>query len=75
MPGHIHLVISESERSTPSTVMQVVKQRYARHLLHKKRRKPVDAGSDSVLGIFGYLLHVSRSPIMSGREGAGRLTS
>jgi REP element-mobilizing transposase RayT len=51
MPGHIHLVISESERSTPSTVMQVVKQRYARHLLHKKRRKPVDAGSDSVLGI------------------------
>ena len=36
MPDHIHLLISEPERSTPSTVMQVVKQRYARHLLHKK---------------------------------------
>jgi len=39
MPDHIHLLISEPERGTPSTVMQVVKQRYARHLLRKKRRK------------------------------------
>jgi putative transposase len=39
MPDHIHLLISESERGTPSTVMQVLKQRSARHLLRKKRRK------------------------------------
>ncbi len=30
MPEHIHLLISEPERGTPSTVMQVLKQRYAR---------------------------------------------
>jgi putative transposase len=29
MPEHIHLLISEPERGTPSTVMQVVKQRFA----------------------------------------------
>jgi len=40
MPDHIHLLISEPERGTPSTVMQVGKQRYARHLLQKKKRKP-----------------------------------
>jgi putative transposase len=39
MPDHIHLLISEPERGTPSTVMQVLKQRYARRLLRKKRRK------------------------------------
>src|SRR5436190_24367038 len=38
MPAHIHLLISEPERGTPSTVMQVVKQRFAREVLHKKRR-------------------------------------
>ena len=39
MPDHIHLLINEPERGTPSTVMQVLKQRYARRLLRKKRRK------------------------------------
>jgi len=39
MPDHIHLLINEPERGTPSTVMQVLKQRYARRLLQKKRRK------------------------------------
>jgi putative transposase len=29
MPDHIHLLISEPEKGTPSTVMQVVKQRFA----------------------------------------------
>lgn len=37
MPDHIHLLISEPERGTPSTVMQVLKQRYARRVLLKKR--------------------------------------
>jgi putative transposase len=41
MPDHIHLLISEPERGTPSTVMQVVKQRFARSVLgFKKRNSP-----------------------------------
>jgi len=30
MPEHFHLLISEPERGNPSTVMQVLKQRFAR---------------------------------------------
>ena len=37
MPEHIHLLISEPEQGTPSTVMQVVKQRFARRVLRRKR--------------------------------------
>jgi putative transposase len=37
MPDHIHLLISEPERGTPSTVMQVLKQRFARRVLRRKR--------------------------------------
>jgi putative transposase len=37
MPEHIHLLITEPELGTPSTVMQVLKQRTARALLPKKR--------------------------------------
>jgi putative transposase len=41
MPDHIHLLISEPERGTQSTVMQVLKQRYARRILaRKKTRNP-----------------------------------
>lgn len=39
MPEHIHLLISEPERGTPSTVMQVLKQRFARRLLTEWRRR------------------------------------
>jgi len=38
MPEHIHLLISEPEHGTPSTVMQVLKQRFARQILRRKRR-------------------------------------
>jgi putative transposase len=38
MPEHIHLLIAEPEVGTPSTVMQVLKQRAARALLPKRRR-------------------------------------
>jgi putative transposase len=38
MPEHIHLLISEPERGTPSTVMQVLKQRFARRVLARTRR-------------------------------------
>ena len=39
MPEHIHLLVTEPEVGTPSTVMQVLKQRTARALLTKKKRK------------------------------------
>jgi putative transposase len=38
MPEHIHLLITEPEVGTPSTVMQVLKQRTARASLAKKKR-------------------------------------
>ena len=38
MPEHIHLLITEPEVGTPSTVMQVLKQRTARALLPRKKR-------------------------------------
>ena len=38
MPEHIHLLITEPEVGTPSTVMQVLKQRTARALLPKKKQ-------------------------------------
>jgi REP-associated tyrosine transposase len=38
MPEHIHLMITEPEVGTPSTVMQVFKQRTAHALLPKKKR-------------------------------------
>jgi len=37
MPEHIHLLISEPARGTPSTVIQVLKQRVSRRLRRKKR--------------------------------------
>lgn len=39
MPEHIHLLLTEPEVGTPSTVMQVLKQRSARALLPKRKRK------------------------------------
>ncbi len=39
MPEHVHLLLSEPERGTPSTVMQVVKQRFARRVLREQRSK------------------------------------
>ncbi|MGA7218884.1 MAG: transposase [Candidatus Sulfotelmatobacter sp.] len=38
MPEHIHLLMTEPEVGTPSTVMQVLKQRTARALLPKRKR-------------------------------------
>jgi putative transposase len=39
MPEHIHLLITEPQGGSPSTVMQVVKQRTAHALLPKRKRK------------------------------------
>jgi len=38
MPEHFHLLITEPEVGTPSTVMQVLKQRTAHALLPKRKR-------------------------------------
>ena len=37
MPEHIHLLIGEPARGTPSTVMQVLKQRVSQQLRRKRR--------------------------------------
>jgi len=39
MPEHFHLLITEPERGNPSTVMQVLKQCFARHLLTQWRKR------------------------------------
>jgi REP element-mobilizing transposase RayT len=38
MPNHIHLLIGEPAKGTPSTVMQVLKQRVSRRLRRKPRK-------------------------------------
>ena len=38
MPEHVHLLISEPERGNPSTVMQAIKQGFARRLLARLRQ-------------------------------------
>jgi putative transposase len=37
MPEHFHLLISEPQQTTPSVVMQVLKQRFAHHVLRRSR--------------------------------------
>jgi len=39
MPEHIHLLISEPDRGNPSTVMQVLKQRFAHRVLQAWRKR------------------------------------
>ena len=39
MPEHVHLLISEPDRGTQSTVIQVLKQRFARRVLGEWRRQ------------------------------------
>ena len=39
MPEHFHLLIAEPEVGSPSTVMQVLKQRTAQALLPKRKRR------------------------------------
>jgi putative transposase len=40
MPNHVHLLISEPVKGTPSTMLKVLKQRVARDLRRKRRRAP-----------------------------------
>ena len=43
MPEHIHLLISEPVKGTPSTVIQVLKQRVSRRLRRNGRSKTRDS--------------------------------
>jgi putative transposase len=43
MPNHIHLLISEPTKGTPSTVLQVLKQRVSRRLRSKPLRRASSA--------------------------------
>jgi REP-associated tyrosine transposase len=43
MPEHIHLLISEPAKGTPSTVLQVLKQRVSRRIRRKPRRRSLAA--------------------------------
>jgi REP element-mobilizing transposase RayT len=45
MPEHFHLLISEPERGNPSTVMQVLKQRFAHRLLTRWRKQQLQTSS------------------------------
>ena len=40
MPNHVHLLISEPKKDTPSVVLKVLKQRVSRDLRRKRRRAP-----------------------------------
>ncbi|MFZ0818704.1 MAG: transposase [Candidatus Acidiferrales bacterium] len=40
MPNHVHLLISEPAKGTPSTMLQVLKQRVSRDLRKRRRRGP-----------------------------------
>jgi putative transposase len=74
MPEHIHLLISEPHRGTPSTVMQVVKQRFARRVLSELRRKqrsdqvrlwqePLDAGHVWQRRFYDFVVHTEKKRV------------
>ncbi len=44
MPEHVHLLISEPNVGTPTTVMQVLKQRVSRAMPRRRRRKRTPPG-------------------------------
>ena len=45
MPEHVHLLIGEPARGTPSTVLQALKQRVSRDLLGETRRRSTGPSS------------------------------
>ena len=46
MPEHVHLLISEPKKGTPSTVLQVLKQCVPRKMRKRKRKSPGGAAID-----------------------------
>ena len=58
MTEHFHLLVDEPEKGTPSTVMQVLKQRFSRRLRQKLRRASAQACTPSGL----WTIHACRAP-------------
>ena len=56
MPEHVHLLISEPARGTPSTVLKMLKQRVSRRL--RSRRRSAPAAQQSFL----FAPHLDRLP-------------
>jgi putative transposase len=52
MPDHIHLLISEPEQGTPSTVMQVLKQGFARRVLQERGPAFASSAKDEQLHVW-----------------------
>ena len=50
MPNHVHLLISESEKGTPSIFVRVLKQRVSRSLRSRKRVSSGQLGMDFMSG-------------------------
>ena len=48
MPEHFHVLIGEPKIGTPSTVMQVLKQRVASSLRQKRRKRASSVGRSSL---------------------------
>ena len=74
MPEHIHLLISEPDRGNPSTVMQVLKQRFARKVLREIRarsngaqiplwREALDAGHIWQRRYYDFLVRTERKRV------------
>jgi len=70
MPEHLHLLITEPEVGTPSTVMQVLKQRTARALLPREGGGTRDSGVYS--GIRRRTGHSGRRGFMTSTYGRRR---
>jgi putative transposase len=56
MPEHIHLLISEPPKRTPSTVLQVLKQRVSRRMRRKTRRRTSGAQLNLLFGRLDHTL-------------------
>ncbi|PYV70960.1 MAG: hypothetical protein DMG97_17775 [Acidobacteria bacterium] len=74
MPEHIHLLISEPDRGTPSTVMQVLKQRFVRRVLGdlRRRRNPSQASLWQATLEAGMCGRVGSMTLWSARNVRGR---
>src|SRR6185312_10949022 len=80
MPEHVHLLLSEPEIGTPSTVMQVLKQRTARALLPKKSAAICVSGRYSAkyrVSLFGRLgsMTSTSGPAKSGSKSSATCTA
>jgi REP element-mobilizing transposase RayT len=63
MPEHIHLLVSEPVKGTPSTIMQVLKQRVSRRLRRKPRASPRQT-RNSLPGLRSFLASILAAQVL-----------